>query len=141
MAHPMAQPEPQYDSTASEPDGQLSDWEQRRDPRRRVLKGATVAYNNRHCTISCMIRDISSGGARLSATSSVDIPDTFELIVELDGIEAECEVVWRYGKDIGVRFLSPLRHSAPKRDQVIAAARPQEKVSLRRKDRGAEPAQ
>ncbi len=139
MAHPMAQPEPQYDSTASEPDGQLSDWEQRRDPRRRVLKGATVAYNNRHCTISCMIRDISSGGARLSATSSVDIPDTFELIVELDGLEAECEVVWRYGKDIGVRFLSPLRHSAPKRDQVIAAARPQEKVSLRRKDREQSP--
>lgn len=139
MANPMAQPEPQYDNTAAEPDGQLGDWEQRRDHRRRVLKGATVAYNNRHCTISCMIRDISTGGARLSATSSVDIPDTFELIVELDGLEAECEVVWRYGKDIGVRFLSPLRQSARKRDQVIAAAQPQEKVSLRRKDREQKP--
>ena len=139
MANPMAQTEPQYDSTAAESDGQLSDWEQRRDPRRRVLKGATVAYNNRHCTISCTIRDISSGGARLTAISSVDIPDTFELIVELDGLEAECEVVWRYGKDIGVRFLSSLKQSTPKRDQVVAAARPHEKVSLRRKDREQSP--
>ena len=139
MANPMAQPEHQYDSTAADLDNQSGDWENRRDPRRRVLKGATVAYNNRHCTISCMIRDISSGGARLSSTSSVDVPDTFELIVEVDGLEAECEVVWRYGKDIGVRFLSPLRQSSHKRDQVIAATQPQEKITLRRKDREQRP--
>ena len=67
--------------------------EKRRGPRRRVLKGAIVAYNDRHSTMPCFVRDISDTGARLRMDCSMSPPDTFLLIIELDGIEVDCEVV------------------------------------------------
>ena len=65
---------------------------------------------------------------------SIGAPDTFDLIVELDGLEAKCEVAWRRGKDIGVRFLAPPKFVTKKREQIIvqSSATPG-KISLRRK--------
>jgi hypothetical protein len=70
--------------------------DKRRGPRQRVLKGGIVAFNDRRSTLPCIVRDISETGARLRMeTMSVLAPDTFLLIIELDGIEAECQVVRR----------------------------------------------
>lgn len=110
-----------------------SDDERRCAPRRRMLKSAIAAFNNRFCTVSCTVRDLSDTGARLRSEGSVNIPDTFELIIELDGFEADCEVVWRRGSDLGVRFLGAPRKVAPKRDQVISAHLPAPVPTLRRK--------
>lgn len=107
--------------------------EKRRGPRRRVLKGAIVAYNDRRSTISCSVRDISDTGARLRVDGSMHAPDTFLLIIELDGIEADCEVVWRKSPDLAVAFVSPPRKVSPKRAQVVAAIVQEVKPSLRRK--------
>ena len=107
--------------------------EKRRAPRRRVLKGAIVAYNDRRSTIPCIVRDISDTGARLRTEGVVSAPDTFMLIVELDGIEADCQVVWRKAPDLAVRFVAPPRKVAPKRAQVVAALVHGQKPSLRRK--------
>ena len=93
--------------------------DRRATPRRRVLKGAVIAYNERHCTLACTVRDISDTGARLRLTGAVTAPDTFELIIDLDGLEAPCEVIRREGNDIGVRFLSPPRRATPKRSQIV----------------------
>lgn len=79
-----------------------------------------------------MVRDLSSVGARLRIDGSIGAPDTFELIIELDGLEAPCQVVWRRTPEIGVKFLSEPRKVAPKRTQVLAVGRP-EAVTLRRK--------
>ena len=81
--------------------------EKRRGPRRRVLKGAIVAYNDRRSTMPCFVRDISDTGARLRMDCSMSPPDTFLLIIELDGIEVDCEVVWRKQPDLAVAFVSP----------------------------------
>lgn len=107
--------------------------EKRRTPRRRVLKGAIVAYNDRRSTIPCTVRDISDTGARLNADGSINVPDTFLLIVELDGIEADCRVVRRKSPELAVTFLSPPRKIAPTRAQVVTAIIPEGKPSLRRK--------
>ena len=69
-------------------------------PRRRVLKAGIAASNDRHLTIACAVRDLSATGARLRVEGSLSIPDTFELIIEVDGIEANCEVVWRKGNEV-----------------------------------------
>ena len=102
-------------------------------PRRRMLKSCKVAYNDRHVTVDCMLRDMSATGARLRVEGSVSAPDTFELLIPLDGLEADCQVVWRSGPDLGVRFLSAPRMAAPKRAQVINALTPVKPPSLRRK--------
>jgi hypothetical protein len=58
---------------------------------------------------TCMVTDISAGGARLY--SEVDMPDTFTLTVEAEGAETrhECRVVWRLGGEVGVTFTDARR--------------------------------
>ncbi len=100
--------------------------------RRRVLKAGVVAYNDRHVTLHCTVRDLSATGARVRVEGSISAPDTFELIIDIDGFEANCQVVWRKSNEIGVRFLGAPRIVAPKRDQVINPMLPTPKASLRR---------
>ena len=54
---------------------------------------------------TCMVTDISDGGARLY--SETELPDTFVLSVTGEGIDngpRECRVVWRLGGEYGVAF-------------------------------------
>jgi hypothetical protein len=94
----------------------------RRTPRRRVLKSGLVAFNQRHATLSCTVRDLSDTGALLRLSDVAHVPQRFELIVELDGLEADCEVMWRRGRDLGVKFSAPPRKAAPRRSQTIGPA-------------------
>jgi hypothetical protein len=107
-------------------------------PRRRMLKAGVVAYNDRHVTIPCLVRDVSATGARLRIEASVTAPDTFDLVIDLDGMEASCQVVWRKGADLGVRFLAAPRTVSAKRVQVISPLVPTQAPSLRRKPRPGE---
>jgi hypothetical protein len=107
--------------------------ERRACARRRVLKAATVAFNDHHSTLPCMLREISEGGVRLRVEGPWTAPDHFELTVELDGLDAQCEVVWRQGREIGAKFLLPPHHVAPKRMQVVTPITPNAPPSLRRK--------
>lgn len=104
----------------------------RMSPRRRVLKSGIAASNERRLTVPCTVRDISATGARLRADCSVAIPDTFELIIEMDGVEVDCQVVWRKANETGVKFLSAPRKVAVKRPQVISPITPAKAPSLRR---------
>jgi len=87
--------------------------------RRRVIKGGMIAYNLRRITVPCVVRDLSVAGARLQVESPENVPNTFDLLIELDGFEVECETMWREGKQIGVRFLAEPTVTAPKRVQVV----------------------
>jgi PilZ domain len=112
--------------------------EARMAPRRRMLKSGKIAYADRHVTVECLVRDISATGARLRVEGSVSAPDTFELLVPLDGLEANCEVVWRAGADLGIKFLAAPRIVAAKRTQSISALTPTKAPTLRRKPRPGE---
>lgn len=106
---------------------------ERRAVRRRVLKSGTIAYNDRFKTLSCTVRDLSEGGARLRVDNPMFVPSQFVLLMEQDGFEADCEVVWRADKDVGVRFTSPTRQRGVIRKQSITAVVPENRPSLRRK--------
>jgi hypothetical protein len=109
-------------------------------PRRRMLKSGKIAYSERHVTVECLVRDMSATGARLKVQGSVRAPDAFELLIPLDGLEAYCQVVWRSGPDLGVKFLGAPRMVAAKRTQVFNALTPAKAPTLRRKPRPGEPA-
>jgi hypothetical protein len=106
--------------------------DKRKSARRRTLKGAIIAYNDRHSTVACTVRDISQTGARLRLIGAISVPETFELLVELDGFEAGCEVVRRRGDEIAVRFTFT-RTVAPKRVQIVTPLVPEKAPSLRKK--------
>lgn len=105
----------------------------RRAARRRVLKAGLAASNDRHLTVNCTVRDLSDTGARLKTEGSVGVPDTFELTIEVDGLEASCAVVWRSGQEVGVKFLAAPRKVAARRAQIINPMVPASQPSLRRK--------
>lgn len=73
----------------------------RSTPRHRVLKGATISFGGG--AISCAVRNLSDGGASLEVESPVGIPDS--IVLELDGGDRRCRVIWRKEKRIGVRFI------------------------------------
>lgn len=107
--------------------------EHRNAARRRVLKAGVITFNNRYVTYNCTIRDLSDTGARLRVDDVTVIPASFELVIDLDGFEAACEVTWRRQHEIGVKFTSPPRKTAPRRAQIVSVVRPEQKPTLRRK--------
>lgn len=97
------------------------------------MKGGTITFSGRFTTLPCVVRNISDNGARIQAQNTADVPDTFVLIVEMDGIEVDCQVVWRNEKFAGVKFTSEIKYTNPKRVQIVSATGVEKKVSLRKK--------
>jgi hypothetical protein len=120
----------EMDDTTHEP----ATASERSAARHRVLRSCIIAYSGRHITIVAAVRDVSETGARIRVDNPRSVPDTFELLLELDGLEADCEVAWRDDKEIGVRFVN-LRAVEPKRTQVLNESRPNPNISLRRRTR------
>lgn len=108
-------------------------FDRRRASRARVLKGAIVAFMDRYCTVSCTVRSISSFGALVRSDSTQNIPDHFDLIIDLDGTEVACKVVWRKDRDLGVRFIGACRKGEPRRHQVIDPTDGNKSLRLKRR--------
>lgn len=116
---------------------QQMNQERRGGTRKRMLKGGVIAISARHVTMPCVLRDMSETGARLQVSNGTSVPDTFELLVELDGLAVHAEVVWRRQSEVGVRFLGAPMHEPPKRSQSISLSAGLVKPSLRRGPRAA----
>lgn len=92
----------------------------RRHARRsRLLKRGIVAFNDRRSTLEGTIRDLSLTGCRISSESHPSIPDTFDLLIELDGLWYPCEVAWRRATQVGLRFTGAAEQCRKTRIQVL----------------------
>src|SRR5436305_6525899 len=80
------------------------DAERRISPRRRVLKNALIVFNGRYCTHRCFILNMSDSGAQLMPQDAGQCPSEFVLKPDI-GRERDCEVVWRKGGVVGVRYV------------------------------------
>lgn len=56
--------------------------------------------------ISCLIENVSEGGALLRFASAMALPKRFRLIVPQDDLVLTCELVRLDGNAIGVRFVT-----------------------------------
>ena len=93
--------------------------DKRRAVRHRILKGGLIAVAGHHTAITCSVRDLTDAGARLKLLDMrALVAEFFELIIEIDGLEAECQVMWRKGSELGVSFLKT-RVGVPRRTQVV----------------------
>jgi hypothetical protein len=77
--------------------------ERRTAPRHRVLKHGTLAFGAGG-TVDCMVRNISSGGARLDLANPFRLPQSFTLVIETDHLIRRCRPVWCSDTRIGVAF-------------------------------------
>ena len=58
--------------------------EKRRSQRFRVLKGATIAFEGND--LACTVRNLSDGGAALDFASTLNVPPSFTLVIELQSV-------------------------------------------------------
>lgn len=93
--------------------------DRRAAPRKRILKAGVIrALPDFEAT--CVVRDLSEGGAKLKVKDSKLVPELFQLTIELDGLLAKCQVMWRNDKnELGVKFEAPAVAIPPARKQVI----------------------
>ncbi|MGE3914197.1 MAG: PilZ domain-containing protein [Hyphomicrobiaceae bacterium] len=86
---------------------------------RRSRRQATCLQAAIHCErlsepVACVIRNLSATGARIEIvrgerkpfTTEERIPDLFTLGFRLERTEVDCELIWRRGDVIGVKFRS-----------------------------------
>ena len=78
--------------------------ERRIAARRRVMKNALMVFRNGYCTHRCVILNLSETGAQLMPSDIMQCPSEFVLKPSI-GQERDCEVVWRKGELVGVRYV------------------------------------
>jgi hypothetical protein len=82
--------------------------EKRSSPRRRMLKQGKVVLSDK-TTISCVVRDMGAGGARLVFGGPLTLPGDFQLIFVNSEVSVPVTLVWQRGFAAGVAF----NHSRP----------------------------
>lgn len=88
-----------------------------RPPRRPVYTvAALLLASDWAAPLSCAVRDISEGGARLEIEREritphdqiAQLPEAFSLYFCPDKTEVECRLAWQDGRHFGVEFLGPV---------------------------------
>jgi hypothetical protein len=76
----------------------------RRYDRISINQAALILFNGGQDEVTCVVRDVSPGGAGLSVANTVDIPDRFILAVKSEEEGRACLVRWRKSNELGVLF-------------------------------------
>jgi hypothetical protein len=82
----------------------------RREARRRYYRAAKIRFEAGARARDCLVIDVSDGGVRLNV-EGLDVPDEFVLLISKDGTaqEGAYKVVWRFGNELGAKFVSGVR--------------------------------
>ena len=78
----------------------------RSHPRAPTLLNATISVNGK--AISCCVRELSSGGAKLRI-GDVILPNEFQLVLKDTGEVRRAQVRWRRRTEIGIAFVKERR--------------------------------
>jgi PilZ domain len=77
--------------------------ERRKEPRFAFNRVTTLRTERNGSPRECLITNLSRDGARLFSEAPA-IPDQFDLTIN-EALARRCQVVWRLGGEIGVKFL------------------------------------
>lgn len=86
--------------------------DQRKSPRRRVLKDGKLIFGAGHSIIDCTIDNMSEGGAHVRMTTTHGVPEEFYLVEASRGIIHRAVVAWRTTNGIGLKLIGPLQDVA-----------------------------
>jgi hypothetical protein len=89
--------------------------ERRTSTRHKSFLQGRIYFNNRRSAIDCLIRDISTGGAKLIFSQTASIPDVVELYIPQKDQTLRTHVVWRSGEEAGVAFRTSQAPVEPER--------------------------
>jgi hypothetical protein len=79
--------------------------EQRKHRRRPLHYSAKIIVGGEEPARTCTLSDVSQSGARLVLDKNEDLPNRFVLLLSANGCpERRCQVIWRDGMTVGVKF-------------------------------------
>ena len=79
--------------------------ERRSLSRKKLIKSGNIVYQFGTCVMGCTILSLSDGGAAIMPDDQYfSCPTTFTLGIR-DSAAVDCEVCWRNGDKLGVRFV------------------------------------
>lgn len=87
----------------------------RQAERVRSLLPAKLTFNSGTTVFDCLVKNISSDGARLQIDEHIGVPVEFQMSVPSRSATYQARVVWRGRDAMGVMFLNP-----PSREEVLA---------------------
>lgn len=100
-------------------DGKTVQAERRTSRRRRIAKPGLIWCEQESREHVCVVVDVSDSGARIKFVSSAIEADQFELRIEIDRFAVDCEVVWRRGHEMGLKFTGEPRELRMGRPTVV----------------------
>src|SRR6516162_3254829 len=78
--------------------------ERRKLTRTHIFKDALIV-RGLSSTIKCVVRDLTSSGARIEASDIADLPDVVDVTFDSGHTFRSCRLVWRSSKLLGVKFI------------------------------------
>lgn len=76
--------------------------ETRKENRHPTNRAGLIKAGDRELTV--VLRNMSEKGACVRSVGTGRIPDRFRLVAPMEKIDTDCVVVWRRGRDCGVKF-------------------------------------
>jgi hypothetical protein len=78
----------------------------KREARKSLSQPGWITLDGGFAARPCVVQDISSAGAKIMADGAGTLPGTLRLAFARDARTGRnCQVVWRRGNTIGVRFI------------------------------------
>jgi len=79
----------------------------KRDTRRSVHQAAWITLDGGFAARQCNVLDLSTSGSKVVVDDPTSVPNKMKLAFSRDARTGRtCEVVWRRGKTLGVRFIA-----------------------------------
>ena len=94
--------------------------ERRGSQRQKSFLRGCVYFNKRRNAVDCLIRDISSAGARIIFSDTVSIPDVVDLYIPQKEQSVRAHVQWRHGDEVGLTFPDAVRAADGTSDGELA---------------------
>ena len=82
----------------------------------RTLLRGVITYNHGNTSVDCLVRDVSSVGARIEVSAAVVLPDEFDLCVPLKAQQYRAHLAWRRNDEVGVSFVGAVAEPNDKAD-------------------------
>ena len=77
-----------------------------RDPRKSLRHSGWITFEGGFATRQCIVEDLSATGAKVIIDDPTVLPASFRVAFARDARTGRnCEVVWRRGKAVGVKFV------------------------------------
>src|SRR4030081_323286 len=80
--------------------------ERRQNARARVIYSGVIAYDERRCTMDCVIRNFSEDGVKVEFNNTALLPDEIDLLIAKKSRSFNAKIVWRGETEAGLAFRS-----------------------------------